>query len=819
MKGGNRLDQLVQRAQQQAPEIDLKDVHQAVITAGSAIPAEKSIFSTLKIVLLMTSIMLAITAVIALWPSSAQPEPAQEPLANIEIAEPITSGPIVADKAEYQAMTSEAAISTQKVSGFTDVAGTPKTPHARRAEYYYEDYEHKPVLQNLEIQEDAESLPTVEPNEILEDEYFELSEEEWKSLHVSITRRVFEYTYQGTSETHKHKARVTANLQSTSTVSSGCAHEQACYDAFIPLGLSKLDGTRFTNVRFQADGLADSLRKMGQVIVFKTSMRSKALVWYPMNEALYEALPQRVQKVCDTKVLQYSGFEVKPSSFLVGRLMEAQGIDSSLISTEIAYDETMAVFATEGQMEDLGFLMSDSTLEIRGRVKRGSISFKSERLENFFVFTNFDNKRGVPIRRKRLAYVPIFISKSRANGYMTSFIDHDKACKKNFHQLFLNSRHGYLPVVYQPVYSDSSIVFWYEPSTELLQVLGLSHEEQAERIQALLEHSNEMELRPTEQYEALELHHMEEEGATTHQTKLLQLDPLTLAKLKIFVEENKVTHISNMGKSVFSKEGMYQELKMGKGPDSTKKVVKVKIPGSGNLRYTEKEASGISPKYITDDLAMNWKTAVTPIGMEGELQIPYSQMDSFIAHNLRTTYLIPLLVRSGQKYTKLDGVMKKQRPDCIFWFEPNDTFLSLLPDTLAASIRSELKYAVQKEKMPPLPFKVTLDTGNEEEKEAPSCQFFDACETRKLAIIDHAIYPNPTRERLHVTITSAVPCTGSISIVDIQGKVIAQSEITLREKMTTHYNFSLGSLEDGIYLVSIETSSGDYIIQRVVKIE
>ena len=821
MKGGNRLDQLVQRAKEQAPEIDLTDVHHIVSTAGSASPVVKSTFLTLKTLLLMTTLTTVIIALIALWPVTEQPESVQENTSNVEIQEHISAAPEMTR--ETRPKTTKDLATLVKSKNETQLKAEPdadKVPKAHRSEYYYKTPEKESAPRLLMEERTPDKTQGSQYKEVLENEYFELNDEEWKSLYVKMSKKMFEYEYSDAANRY-YVVRVKAHLKSTRSTRSGFERNASLDEIFLPLGLSKSDGSYFTNIRFNADKLTDSLRKTNRVIVFKTSMRGNPLVWYALTDALYASLPRHVQTACDTKSLQYDAFEARPSSILIGRSGIFSGVDSTLISHEIAYDKAMAVFANAEQMKEIGVMINDTGITVEGRVKRGDISFKSVGWNYCEVRTNYDNKRLFPIKKPTLKHVPVFVSGKRVNTYMTSFIDHNRPFTKNLHQLFLDSRQGYLPVVYSPPFSDSSMVFWYEPSIELLQLFDLNHQEQAERIETLMERRKEAKLMETETFETLELQFLEEEGMQLHQTKLLQLDPLTLAKLKIFVEDEEVNYISHFGKSVFSKEGMYQELRLCIGPDSTKKLIKVTLPGHSNLRYTKENMTDLSPKYITDDLARHWKAAVTPSEMEGELAIPFSKMDSFVAHNLRTTYLIPVLVRSGQKYTRLDEIRERQRPDCIFWFEPNDSFLSVLPAALAASIRSELAYSIKKEDVP-FPFDISIDLDGADdtlEEESPSCQFFEACETRKLAIVDHAIYPNPTRDRLHVSVTSTSDCEGSISIVDIQGRVIAQSEIVLKQKLTTHFDFSLAGIEEGIYIVNLQTSAGDYISQRVVKIQ
>lgn len=816
MKGGNKLDQLVQRAQEQAPEIDLADVQQLVSTAGSANPVVKSTLSTLKTLLLMTTITSVIIAVIALWPESIPPEQTQESVSNIQVQESLSTAPLQAKESIAKADATMASTQTEKEHQLKAKPGDPKAPHSNRTEYYYKAADEDTAPDKFQFKEVSSKMAT-KADKVLENEYFELSKEEWKRLYVDISRKAFEYQYSD-AEGKYHDVRVRAHLRSTRSTRSGFEKNASFDEILLPLGLSKPDGSYFTNIRFQGDKLTDSLRKMNKVIVFKTSMRGKSLVWYPISDALHDALPPRVQQACDTRVLQYDAFELRPNSILVGRAGHFPRIDSAMLSQELAYDEAIATFANAEQMEKLGVSVSDTIIKLEGQVKRGNISFKSEGWENFSITTNYDNKLALPLRKK-LKFVPVFISGRSVNRYITSFIDHDRVFNRNLHQLFLSSRQGYLPVVYTPASSDSSMVFWYEPTTELLQLFDIGPLEQAVLIQELMQLRRDANLMEKETFETLELQFLEEEGEQMHKTKLLQLDELTLAKLKIFVEDEEVNYISHFGKSVFSKEGMYQELRLSIGPDSTKQLVKVTLPGHSNLRYTKENMTELSPKYITDDLARHWKAAATPSASEGEAAIPFSKMDSFVAHNLRTTYLIPVLVRSGQKYTKLDEMRKKQRPDCIFWFEPNDSFLSVLPASLAASIRSELAYSVKKEDVV-LPFAIDIEAEkNVTESEAPSCQFFEVCETQKLAITDHSIYPNPTRDRLNVSITSASDCQGNISIVDIQGRIIAQSEIVLKEQLTTHFNFSLEGIEEGIYIVNLQTSAGDYISQRVVKVQ
>jgi hypothetical protein len=77
------------------------------------------------------------------------------------------------------------------------------------------------------------------------------------------------------------------------------------------------------------------------------------------------------------------------------------------------------------------------------------------------------------------------------------------------------------------------------------------------------------------------------------------------------------------------------------------------------------------------------------------------------------------------------------------------------------------------------------------------------------------VYPNPADNELYVSLK--FPITGTISLCDVLGRQIYSMNIsntgnTLLEKI------NLDSFSSGVYFLTIETTSGQRIIKKVVKI-
>ena len=837
MKGKDKLDQLVQRAQNDAPLMDIESIHELIGSAGSAgLPNRSKSFFKLKHIIMTSITTVCLLGVLYLWPGKSHPTGDATPVNQPQSAVVIKN------------QTKSPAVSNTAVHPITIKAHAPEEVHETK-NASTADNEHDPRRVYHIIQAQPSERKSAEPNHpakhtpshgILTDHFFDLSAEEWQQLYVTADKKNFQYRYFNPVDSHfcnvyfNHRA-------SRIMVDRGNRSEGTTMDdILLPMGFSQADGTGFRGFRANAATLTDSLRQLNELIGFNTPMKSDLLIWYNLSPQLLKAFPTHIRSQITSNKLVYTKAieKLDRESF-----SKSDYVNRELVTKELAYNPDHAKIATDEHLKKLGFEVSPSVIMLKGRVKRGIIKFQYTDKNEFTSYKSYDRKLGVSFVPK-LEHIPLFVSYRHTDGFIYGFTDHAKKQEVHPWQQFLTRRQGLLPVVYQPKFQDSALVFWYEPSLELLATLDVPVNEQNEIIRALLVEKRLAKVEAPDEVVELELSDPENDGQSGHSIKMIQLPKEGLAMLGIYVENNNVVYIDHGIKTIFDERGTvseidlrtkrqldeetgtvnleadpYMEVEVPEDRKNGKMVVFV--PGDRNLRFSGECNGCLRPKYITDDLAQSWRAAEAPADIENRTFKPGEKtayLDSVIATNIRTSYMIPILVRTGQKYTATDDLLGRQRPDCIFWFEPTDTFLSVLPEAISGNIRKEIISTSQKNDLE-IPFTVDLNDLDTVDLDEQTCEYFEVCETQKLAITQHAIFPNPTRDQLNVNITAQASCSGTITVTSIDGRIIAQTDISLTEGITSQFSFSVQGIKGGIYLVNIQTDQGDYISQRIVKLD
>ena len=85
-----------------------------------------------------------------------------------------------------------------------------------------------------------------------------------------------------------------------------------------------------------------------------------------------------------------------------------------------------------------------------------------------------------------------------------------------------------------------------------------------------------------------------------------------------------------------------------------------------------------------------------------------------------------------------------------------------------------------------------------------------------LAVSDFNIYPNPVKQEANITLFSNTGETGTIKIYDLTGKEISTRAIRINSGSNT-YKLNTKSWKNGIYIIKLETQSGQTITRKVVK--
>ena len=85
-----------------------------------------------------------------------------------------------------------------------------------------------------------------------------------------------------------------------------------------------------------------------------------------------------------------------------------------------------------------------------------------------------------------------------------------------------------------------------------------------------------------------------------------------------------------------------------------------------------------------------------------------------------------------------------------------------------------------------------------------------------LAASDINIYPNPVKQEANITLFSNTGEAGTIKIYDLTGKEISTRAIRINSGSNT-YKLNTKSWKNGIYIIKLETQSGQTITRKVVK--
>lgn len=801
MEGNDKLYQLVQSARNEAPLVDLEALLETLPVEGAAGSSTSSTtFFQLKNILFMSSIITAsLLSMLFLWPGTQQSTTALE-------------------KTTTQMQQTIVAPLEGQIPVYKGVNELHQPTYFLRTEPYIDP------LSGIPHQPDG----AVGKGTLI-NHFFELSSTEWKSLHATIGQKHFTYSYTSPVDSYRHQLQFNYNGSRTVTQQANSIDETFLKKMLLPLGSSGRNGAQFTNAQEDAYPRMGTLQKEWKLMAMTTPMQGGRVVWYQLSPELTDALPDRLRETLYTCLLEYNmDITPKPKGIIAGN-----NNDQGLRATKRAYEVTDAIHIDDVQLEKLGFKVTQGRLELKGRVKRGAIYFKCEGSEDYQSSKNYDGKLPlIPVQP--LKYVPLFISKLQANSLLYSYADHDREQQKNAAELFRTRRQGLLPLIHQASFTDSPLVFWYAPSDALLNTLQVPTEKQLILIDRLHNNLKEAELKYPDLSKILELNQTVVGGSTFGGITLLEVPDETLIRLGISVENKTVVYREPGIETRFGKDELLSIMAKNAGrkvswtTSAAINFIEDKETGKTTYSLTEdrtvyflgKSQGTVSPKFVTDDLAQVWKAGEVTKAFRRNMEFKGhdNYVDSMVAANTKNSYLIPILVRTKDAYSKKDEQRGYQRPDCIFWYEPSDSFFALLPSDLGNALKTEIALGSNEQEVA-MPFTVVpavKDSGTNEEAQ---CEYFEVCKTQRFAIEDHAIYPNPTRDQLNVTLKSLEDCAGTISISSIGGKAIAQTPIVLEGGLSQQFTFSLAGIPGGIYLVNIQTDLGDQISQRIIKLE
>jgi hypothetical protein len=186
--------------------------------------------------------------------------------------------------------------------------------------------------------------------------------------------------------------------------------------------------------------------------------------------------------------------------------------------------------------------------------------------------------------------------------------------------------------------------------------------------------------------------------------------------------------------------------------------------------------------------------------------------------------LVPILVRTGRESTLNDSlVLRRHRPDCIFWYAPTPELLALLPADVRAEVERELgeaKHVVERSREGVSPEESDATEEHPASIAPGAAPYVDLVRSASGAVTSLAIMPNPAHGMAVLTYGLSRPRTVSITLHDITGRLVrVLAQKTPRDAGAFTTEIDLEGLARGVYLVVIATPDGEQAVQRVVVAE
>ncbi|MBI5325736.1 MAG: T9SS type A sorting domain-containing protein [Ignavibacteriae bacterium] len=176
--------------------------------------------------------------------------------------------------------------------------------------------------------------------------------------------------------------------------------------------------------------------------------------------------------------------------------------------------------------------------------------------------------------------------------------------------------------------------------------------------------------------------------------------------------------------------------------------------------------------------------------------------NSLITNNLIPIRIDPKDVEEAKPVLDLDKF--------ILFLYPNEELLSALPERYRKQIQREISY-INKIK-------------NDEIQPEDACKglkgkqsLLDICRMQSGAITKATIYPNPAKDIVNIKINLSERREISVSLHDVNGGCMLSPILSMKlDAGEKTVNFALPDLENGIYLVAIQSPNGEQVVQKII---
>jgi hypothetical protein len=209
-------------------------------------------------------------------------------------------------------------------------------------------------------------------------------------------------------------------------------------------------------------------------------------------------------------------------------------------------------------------------------------------------------------------------------------------------------------------------------------------------------------------------------------------------------------------------------------PTTRKKYWGIKLRKTGNLTFRAAKDTIVPisiPAYCTDEKGLG----------------QHSLIRNNNTNNLQLSpdVLIPIKI-------PLNEYVKGFNYYDIYWYNPTDSFINLLPERIRSTLKAE-KDAILKDSPS------TTST---------SCTYFEACQST-LQLENLIVFPNPASQNATVQFSVNQDIVGYISLTNMAGVGIKQliSSTTMKAGFNS-FQLDLSGIQSGIYIVSIVSNKG-----------
>jgi hypothetical protein len=510
----------------------------------------------------------------------------------------------------------------------------------------------------------------------------------------------------------------------------------------------------------------------------ETSKAGKPYIaWFEINDKLINLLPESIQKSINSNKTFYS-------HALTDKNKKKEEIKHT--KQNIAIDKNQIIFPDTALLRRLGFTSFNPIIYHR-KNREGELAINSNRHG-----TNMSTGTGNwdLVKDSVNTIFPSFFSTYDTLTNQISELD-EFNMKWDYSQLQNFNNKKYKMVGLWLKGSDANKIFWYDINDAILNELN---PEDKKRIKDYAEINNE-------HLKGIDLNAKLPEGksfeevangsAKNSSIKTITLSEVQLAKLLIRVANKTIFQQIPIPYQTDKKTGKPLAIQIGFNKKSDEIKLYIPLDNFDSATY-------VKPVWLSDDLG-KWAKA----SFDSSINV----LEKISSYNL-----IPVLVKSGDDYSVMDQLTRKQRPDIIFWYEPTEKFLKILDNKTANEIRNDIAALTCNRS------KITFNNDSTcEGKSVVSCNYFEACQnTKSKAITKYLVFPNPAKDNFNLKLDLKEECSVVVYIFALNGAELKQFPVGKMKQGISQKELSSDGITPGLYLLRITTDKGDVFNERIL---